>query len=62
MSIDRSFIICVGAVIEVEDLKNALALTQDKLTFYQEILEQPFSNMTYLEEWHLFKSKGEKTE
>ena len=42
---------------QISDLKNALALTQDKLTFYQEILEQPFSNMTYLEEWHLFKSK-----
>ena len=30
MSIDRSVIICVGAVIEVEDLKNALAEAEGK--------------------------------
>lgn len=48
---------------QIADLKNALALTQSKLMFYQEILKQPFSNnRTYLEEWHLFKSGERKKE
>ena len=43
----------------MSDLKNALALTQSKLMFYQEILKQPCgNNMTYLEEWHSFKNGG----
>lgn len=48
---------------QIADLKNALALTQSKLMFYQEILKQPSSNnRTYLEEWHLFKSGERKKE
>lgn len=44
---------------QIADLKNALALTQNKLLFYQEILKQSCSNkMSYLEEWHLFKNGG----
>lgn len=44
---------------QMSDLKNALALTQSKLMFYQEILKQPCgNNMTYLEEWQLFKNGG----
>lgn len=44
---------------QMSDLKNALALTQSKLMFYQEILKQPCgNNMTYLEEWHSFKNGG----
>lgn len=48
---------------QISDLKNALALTQSKLMFYQEILKQPSgNNMNYLEEWHLFKSGEGKKE
>lgn len=36
---------------QISDLKNALALSQSKLMFYQDILKQPSgNNMTYLEE------------
>lgn len=44
---------------QISDLKNALALTQSKLLFYQEILKQPCHNkMSYLQEWRLFKNGG----
>ena len=44
---------------QMSDLKNALALTQSKLMFYQEILKQSCgNNMIYLEEWHSFKNGG----
>ena len=45
---------------QMTNLQNALALTQKKLAFYEELLQEPSAqNMTYLEEWSLFKSKRE---
>ncbi len=45
---------------KMTNLQNALALTQKKLAFYEELLQEPSAqNLTYLEEWSLFKSKGE---
>lgn len=45
---------------QMANLQNALALTQKKLAFYEELLQEPSAqNLTYLEEWGLFKSKGE---
>ncbi len=45
---------------QMANLQNALALTEKKLTFYEELLQSPSApNLTYLEEWNLFKSKGE---
>lgn len=44
---------------QMVNLKNALALTQGKLRFYEELLKEPSNkNMTYLEEWYLFKKGG----
>lgn len=44
---------------QMSNLKNALALTQNKLMFYQAILKKSCgNNMTYLEEWHSFKNGG----
>lgn len=45
---------------QMANLQNALALTEKKLTFYEELLQVPSAqDLTYLEEWNLFKSKGE---
>ena len=45
---------------QITNLQNALALTEKKLTFYEELLQSPSAqDLTYLEEWNLFKSKGE---
>ncbi len=45
---------------QMASLQNALTLTQKKLAFYEELLQEPSAqNLTYLEEWSLFKSKGE---
>ncbi len=45
---------------QMANLQNALNLTQKKLAFYEELLQNPSAkNLTYLEEWSLFKSKGE---
>jgi hypothetical protein len=42
------------------NLQNALALTEKKLAFYEELLQSPSAqDLTYLEEWNLFRSKGE---
>ena len=45
---------------QMANLQNALALTEKKLAFYEEILQSPSAqDLTYLEERELFKSKGE---
>lgn len=45
---------------QMDNLQNALALTKKKLAFYEELLQKPAAqDLTYLEEWNLFKSKGE---
>lgn len=45
---------------QMADLRNALALTQKKLAFYEELLQTPvLQNLTYLEEWDLFKNKNQ---
>ena len=45
---------------QMDNLQNALALTKKKLAFYEELLQKPATqDLTYLEEWNLFKSKGE---
>lgn len=37
-------------------LQNALTLTQRKLAFYEKLLKEPlYKNITYTEEWKLFK-------
>lgn len=44
---------------QMADLKNASALVQSKLSFYEALLEEPINEaMTYLDEWRLFKNKG----
>ncbi len=44
-------------------LQNALALTQSKLAFYENLLENPlYKSLTYMEEWTLFKKGGQKRE
>lgn len=44
---------------QLADLRNALALTQKKSRFYENLLNNPSNkNMTYLEEWRLFKNGG----
>lgn len=44
---------------QLANLKKALALTQEKSRFYKELLKEPSNkNITYLEEWHLFKNGG----
>lgn len=48
---------------QICDLQNALALTQSKLTFYENLLEAPlYKSLTYMEEWTLFKNGGRKKE
>ena len=45
---------------QMANLQSALALTEKKLAFYDELLQTPTAqDLTYLEEWDLFKSKGE---
>lgn len=45
---------------QMADLQNALALTEKKLLFYDELLQEPTAEeLTYLEEWNLFRGKGE---
>jgi DNA-binding transcriptional MerR regulator len=45
---------------QMVNLQNALALTEKKLVFYEELLQSlSAQDLTYLEEWNLFKSKGE---
>lgn len=45
---------------QMANLQNALALTEKKLAFYEELLQSPSAqDLTYLEEWNLFRSKGE---
>ena len=45
---------------QMTNLQKALALTEKKLAFYEELLQQPTAqNLTYLEEWDLFKRKGD---
>lgn len=45
---------------QMANLQNALALAEKKLVFYEELLQSPSAqDLTYLEEWNLFKSKGE---
>ena len=46
---------------QMANLHNAFALAQKKLAFYEELLQKPAAqDLTYLEEWNLFKSKGER--
>ena len=43
---------------QMTNLQKALALTEKKLAFYEELLQQPAAqNLTYLEEWDLFKRR-----
>jgi len=45
---------------QMANLQNALALTKKKLAFYEELLQEPtVQNLTYLEEWNLFRHKGD---
>ena len=45
---------------QMTNLQSALALTEKKLEFYDKLLQTPTAqDLTYLEEWDLFKSKGE---
>ena len=45
---------------QMRNLQNALTLTQKKLAFYDELLQTTTApDLTCLEEWDLFKSKGE---
>ena len=45
---------------KMASLQNALALTEKKLTFCEGLLQSPSAqDLTYLEEWNLFKGKGE---
>lgn len=44
-------------------LQNALALTERKSAFYEKLLREPSSSdLTYLEEWELFKNEEGKEE
>ena len=41
---------------QIANLQNALILTQKKLIFYGELLQQPsYKEITYMEEWKMFK-------
>lgn len=45
---------------QMAGLQNALVLAEKKLAFYEELLQRPTAqNLTYLEEWNLFKRKGD---
>ena len=44
-------------------MQNALALTREKSEFYEKLLKEPSSrDLTYLEEWELFKNEEGKEE
>lgn len=44
-------------------LSNTLALTQSKLAFYENLLQEPsYKSLTYMKEWTLFKEGGQKKE
>lgn len=46
---------------QMNQLQNALALTRGKATFYEKLLKEPSSkDLTYLEEWELFKNEEGK--
>lgn len=48
---------------QMDQLQNALALTREKLAFYEKLLKEPSSrDLTYLEEWELFKNEEGKEE
>ena len=41
---------------QITNLQNALILTQKKLIFYGELLQDPsYKELTYMEEWKMFK-------
>ncbi len=41
---------------QITNLQNALILTQKKLIFYGELLQEPsYKEITYMEEWKMFK-------
>lgn len=43
---------------QMNQLQNALALTREKSAFYEKLLKEPSSrDLTYLEEWELFKNE-----
>ncbi len=48
---------------QMDQLQNALALTREKSAFYEKLLKEPSSrDLTYLEEWELFKNEEGKEE
>jgi DNA-binding transcriptional MerR regulator len=48
---------------QMDQLHNALALTREKSAFYEKLLKEPSSrDLTYLEEWELFKNEEGKEE
>ena len=48
---------------QMDQLQNALALTCEKSAFYEKLLKEPSSmDLTYLEEWELFKNEEGKEE
>ena len=41
---------------QITNLQNALNLTQKKLVFYRELIKEPsYKEITYMEEWKMFK-------
>ena len=41
---------------QITNLQNALILTQKKLIFYEELIQEPsYKEITYMEEWKMFK-------
>lgn len=48
---------------QMDQLQNALALTCEKSAFYEKLLKEPSSrDLTYPEEWELFKNEEGKEE
>lgn len=48
---------------QMDQLQNALALTCEKSAFYEKLLKEPSSrDLTYPEEWELFKNEEGKQE
>ena len=46
---------------QITNLQNALILTQKKLIFYGELLQEPsYKEITYMEEWKMFKHGDRK--
>jgi len=44
---------------QIANLQTALALTQSKLAFYENLLKEPmYQNITYVEEWKMFNHGG----